>query len=136
MAWNNQIGYPNWAGNPKTNTVIPDNFIVSSIQTNFISTATINVSSIFTNFVSSATANIPNLNVSSINGNQLSNYSASNWSYYPAQTTVQMNYHDIQSASNIRMKGNFTMDGTGNAFSPYWYEADLTANIKTGASGN
>lgn len=136
--WNGQSiqSLPLWSGNPKTNATIPNNLIVSSLQTNFISTAIINVSSIFTNFVSSATANIPNLNVSTINGSKLSNYSASNWSYYPALSQVEMAYNNIHNAGNVNMKGNFTMAGTGNNFSPYWYNAQIDANINTGASGN
>jgi hypothetical protein len=72
MSWNNQINFPNWAGNTSNAFVLPDNLIVSSIQTNFISTGRINVSTINTNFISSANGNIQNLNASTINTNFIS----------------------------------------------------------------
>ena len=66
--WNGQSiqAFPNWSGIKTTSNtpIIPsNNLIVSSIQTNYISTAVINVSSIIANNISSTNGNINNLNI-------------------------------------------------------------------------
>jgi len=109
---------------------------VSTLNTNNISSAVINVSSIFTNYLSSATANIPNIITSSINGTDIINFDARRWSFYPAVTQVEMAYNNLHNAGSINMAGNFTMAGTGNLFSPYWYNARIDANIYTGDINN
>jgi len=72
MSWNNTKGFANWAGSGNSNFVLPSNLVVSSIQTNYLSTGRINVSSIYTNALNASTINTNALNASSIFTNFIS----------------------------------------------------------------
>ena len=132
-SWNNNIGISKWSNNTNT-TNINNNLIISSIQTNYISSG----------LIQSGILSTLNLNVSSINGSNINVYNNSNWSKYPAIQDVNIANHNINNIATTNTNaivvgnggqlwnGNAQFNGTGNLFSPYWYNFIMDANITTG----
>jgi len=104
MSWNNQINFPNWAGNPKT--TIPDNLIVSSIQTNYISSFQINTSNLYACNAYINKCIIDTLNVKQLNSSNIANSNQITTNSLVATTTVSAL---SVSATNVSGTfGNFT----------------------------
>ena len=124
------------------------NFTFSSIKGNYANISTLNNSTMYVNIGWFST-----LYVSSLIGGW-SNF-LSNWSYYPAQTDVNIANHNINNVANLNTQtvyatsgittnslyvgtggttfsGDVRINGTGNTFSPYWYNFTMDANITTG----
>lgn len=125
------------------------NFTFSSIKGNYANISTINNSTMYVNIGWFST-----INVSSLNAPGFSNF-LSNWSYYNALTDVNIANHNINNVVTLNTQGVYAtsgittnslyvgtggttfsgdvrINGTGNTFSPYWYNFTMDANITTG----
>ena len=133
--WNGNYQAPLWSGtNSITSGINSSNIKISSIQVNYISSG----------LIQSGILSTLTLNVSSINGSNITEYSNSNWSKYPAIQDVNISNYNINNIATTNTNaivvgnggqlwnGNAQFNGTGNLFSPYWYNFTMDANITTG----
>jgi len=125
------------------------NFNFSTMKGTSANISTINNSTMYVNIGWFST-----LHVSSLDAPGFSNF-LSNWSYYPALTDVNANGHNINNIVTVNTQGVYAtngvttnslyvgtggttfsgdvrINGTGNIFSPYWYNLTMDANITTG----
>ena len=125
------------------------NFNFSTMKGTSANISTINNSTMYVNIGWFST-----LHVSSLDAPGFSNF-LSNWSYYPALTDVNANNHNINNVATVNTQvvyatngtttqslyvgtggttfsGDVRINGTGNTFSPYWYNLTMDANITTG----
>ena len=125
------------------------NFTFSSLKGTYGNISTINNSTMYVNIGWFST-----INVSSLNAPGFSNF-LSNWSYYAALSDVNIANHNINNVITLNTQGvyatsgvttnslyvgtggttfsgNARFNGTGNIFSPYWYNFTMDANITTG----
>ena len=152
--WANYISINNINAN-SYNIINVSNLSSLSINTGVLNTTLSSASNLRFSSINGIAANISSLQISSINGINVSNIvgSVSNWSFYPALTTVDMNNRNITNANQINTSqltansvntngisigngacywnGNAQFNGTGNTFSPYWYNFTMDANVTT-----
>ena len=125
----------------------------STLNVSSLNALTLNASTINTSTIHASIGWFSTINVSSLNAPGFSNL-LSNWSYYPALSDVNVNSHNINGAATVNannvnaggiatnslyvgtggttFSGNARFNGTGNTFSPYWYNFTMDANITTG----